>query len=481
MPPENAIILDNWFPTTDRVVLRKGRASHATGLGASVESLLEYVGVTGAAKLFGAAGSNIYDATSPGAVGAAAVSSLTNARWQHVNMGTAGGQFLLAVNGADGVHSFNGSTWSTQSISGPTAANLVWINLHQRRLWFGEEGSLSAWYLPVNSISGTALEFSLAGLARRGGYIMAMGTWTRDAGDGADDVAVFLTSEGEAIVYAGTDPSSAATWGLVGVFRIGKPIGRRCMLKAGADLIMVTEDGFVAASSILSMDRARTEEVALSRQINKAVNDAVQSYKSNYGWQPILYPFGQMLLFNIPTAADNTEGHQYVFNTITGAPCRFTGWNAASWGLLNDAPYFGDSTGVIRQADTGTSDDGTNICADALQAFDYFGSPGRIKAFKRVEPVFQSVDDPQSALDVNVDYSIQAPSGVAEQSATEFGLWDTAKWDEDKWGGDATVWKGWRSIRGQGRSAAIRVRIDTNVAQPSWIATNWQYVPGGLI
>lgn len=152
----------------------------------------------------------------------------------------------------------------TATVTGPTAANLVWTNNHQRRLWFGEEQSMSAWYFPVNTIGGAAQEFPMGALAKRGGYIMAMGTWTRDGGAGADDVAVFLTSEGQAIIFAGVDPSSVSTWDLVGVFDIGKPIGRRCMIKAGADLVMITQDGFVAASSILQADRSQAERVAIS-------------------------------------------------------------------------------------------------------------------------------------------------------------------------------------------------------------------------
>lgn len=479
MPEVNAVILDNWFPSTDEVILRRGHASHATGLGAAVESLLEYTGTDGTSELFGAAGGNIYDVTGSGAVGSAVVSGMTNARWQHVNMGTSGGQFMPAFNGADTPRLYDGSTWSTMSITGPTAANVITGNVHQRRLWLIERGSLSAWYGAVNAIGGTFTEFPLYGLARRGGYLMAMGTWSRDAGDGADDVAVFLTSEGEALVYAGTDPASASTWALVGVFRIGKPIGRRCMLKAGADLVMVTEDGFVAASSILSLDRARAEQVALSRQINKAVNDAVRLYKGNYGWQPILYPFGQMLIFNIPKSS--TTADQYVFNTITGAPCRFTSMHAICWGLRGDDIFFGRSDGSVYQFDTGTNDNGATIDADGAQAFDYFGSPGRKKAFKLVEPVFRSIQDPQAAIDVNVDYQLRSPTGVSSSTSTGYAIWGVSKWGVGIWApGTGTTWSGWRSVTGHGHAAGVRVRVSTSVARPAWTATNWIYQPGGL-
>ena len=107
--------------------------------------------------------------------------------------------------------------------------------------------------MPVASVAGTVATFDLASIAQKGGSLQAIGTWTRDGGDGSDDLAVFLTSEGEAIVYAGTNPGSADAWNLVGVFNIGRPIGRRCVEKVGADLIVTTENGFLPLSKILPL------------------------------------------------------------------------------------------------------------------------------------------------------------------------------------------------------------------------------------
>jgi hypothetical protein len=479
MPIKRAIILDNWFPGTDKVTVRKGHTSYATGMSGAIESLLPYTPLTGTGKLFAANGTSIFNATNSGSVGAAVLTGKSNARWQSTQIGTSGGQFLFAVNGADAPISYDGSSWSNPSISasGLTAANLIWTNLHQRRLWFGEKQSLTAWYLAVNSIAGTPNSFSLAGIATLGGYIMAMGTWSRDGGNGADDVAIFLTSEGEAIVYSGTDPSSASTWSLIGVFRIGKPLGRRCMIKAGADLIMVTQDGFVAASSILVADRAQAERVAISAQINKAVNDAVRSYASLYGWEPFIYPLGTMLIFNIPQSA--TTFHQYVFNTITQKPCRFTGVNAVCWGLMNDAAYFGGTDGKVYKFDDGSNDNGAAINADGLQAFSDFGSKGTNKAFKLAEPLFESNGNPNAALDLNVDYQVRAPSGVSSASANTSATWGVSKWGVGTWGSASQIYRGWRGVRGIGRSAALRVRVSTTSARPSWVATNFTYAMGG--
>jgi hypothetical protein len=480
MPLRRAIILDNWFPGTDKVTLRRGFSSYATGMSGNVESLIPYTPLSGTGKLFAANDGSIYNVTNSGAVGAAEISGKSNDRWQHVQIGTAGGQFLLMMNGADTPQTYDGSSWADATMTGPTIANLIWCNLHQRRLWFGEKESLTAWYLAVNSISGAATSFSLAGLASLGGYIMAMGTWSRDGGAGADDVAVFLTSEGEAIVYSGTDPSSASTWELVGVFRIGRPIGRRCMIKAGADLIMVTQDGFVAASSILVADRAQAEAVAISQQINKAVNDSVRDFGSLFGWQPFIYPKGAMLMFNVPQSA--TKFYQYVFNTITKAPCRFTGVNAVCWGLLGDVAYFGGTDGKTYKFDDGKSDNSSAIPGDALQAFSDLGMKGVNKRVSLVEPIFESDGNPNAALDLNTDYQTRRPTATSAASANTAATWGVSKWGVGTWGTQNQIFRGWRGVRGQiAKAHALRVRVSTTTARPSWVATGYQFTPAGTL
>jgi len=482
-PSDRAVVMDNWFPETNKVTTRRGSTEHVTGLPATIESLIEYVAVTAAGKLFGASNGNIYDVTSAGAVGAAVSTGHSNDRWQHVAMGTAAGQYVRLFNGQDTPLLYDGSTWATTAITGPTATNLIWGNVHQKRLWVGEDNSVDAWYLGTDAISGAATKFPLGAVFRLGGYIMAMGTWTRDAGDGMDDVAVFISSEGECAVYQGTDPASASTWSLVGNFRIGKPVGRRCFVSAGTDLILVTQDGFVPLSAILSLDRSQAEKAALSKQISKAVNDAVRSYGSVYGWQPIVYPKAQMLVFNIPLSA--TVSHQYVFNTISGAPCRFTGMDAVCFGLLDDNLYYGSADGTVYRFDNGGADNpggvAKDIPCDCSQAFAYFGSPGTTKVFKEAEPIFEANGVPNAAISLNVDYrltAITALPSVSRSGATP-GLWGSARWGVGLWGSGNQIYDGWRGVRGSGRAASARVRINTGTVRSSWLATNFLYIPGG--
>lgn len=482
MPPTHAVVLDNWFPGTDRVAIRPGYASHATGLGSPIETLLPYSPAAGSPRLFAAAGSSIREVTTAGAAGSAVVSGLSNVRLQSVQMGTAGGQFLFCCNGADTPRLFDGSTWANTTITGPTVANISWCNIHQRRLWVGEKNSLTAWYLPVNTIGGAAAQFPMAGLASLGGSIAGMAVWSRDSyGQGMQELACFVTTEGEMIIYAGTDPASASTWGLLGVWRLGRPIGARFFQKVTSDLILLTQDGLLAASTIMPTDRAQTEKVALSAQINKAVNSAVRTSGEMFGWQPFIYPRGTMLILNVPESA--TTAIQFAWNTITNAPCRFTGIPAATWAMCGEEPYFGGLDGTVYRFDAEQSDNGDAIAGDALQAFNYLGSPGQKKAFKLIEVLFDSNTDPSAAIEIATDFDVTLGATLPAPSAATAttSRWGVGKWDSARWSAALRVWRGWRGVRGVGRAAAPRVRVEKKGASVAWTATNLTFIPGGQL
>jgi hypothetical protein len=112
MPSSDAVILDNWYPTPYDVGVRAGSSSWSTGLPGNVETVAAYNAAT-TTKLFGVSNGAIYDCTSKGAVGAAMVSGLSNSRFQKANMGTAGGQFLVMVNGLDLMQVYNGNGWAS--------------------------------------------------------------------------------------------------------------------------------------------------------------------------------------------------------------------------------------------------------------------------------------------------------------------------------------------------------------------------------
>ena len=483
MKPYDAIILDNFFPTPADVMLRKGREEHVTGISGQVESLMPYSTADGTETLFAAAGAALYDVTTAGAVGSAVQSGLTNARWQYVNFATTGGAFLQCYNGADKIRLWDGSTWeaqdgtSTHAITGITTSDVINGTVHKNRIWLVKKNSLSAYYLPTDAIAGVATAFPLTGVAKKGGYIVALDTWTLDAGDGSDDHWVAVTSEGQVIVYKGTDPASSTTWGLVGVWNLGAPIGRRSLLKWAGDLLIVTKEGvFPLAKALVS---AQVDpKVALTDKIVGAMKDAAQIYSDNFGWQMLHYPGDSMLILNVPTSEGSGQ-HQYVMNTITGAWCRFKDWEANCWALFQGEPYFGGD-GVVCKVWGVYDDDATNINGDAKTAFNYFKMGRRKKQWTMARPILKANGSPAVLIGLNVDYEDSEPVSTLAFAATTYGLWDTALWDSGVWGGDLAVLRAWQSVSGLGITAATRLKVASKGIQVRWQATDYIYKPASI-
>lgn len=475
----DAVRCINFFPNTTDVELRSGFSVFASGLGSQVETVIAYSGGS-TNKIFGIAGGSIYDATSGGAVGAASVSGLSNSRWQSVNFANSGGNYVLMVNGADGYYTFDGTSWTdnSASITGVTASQLIDINVFKFRVWFIQTGTLKAWYLPTNAIQGAATAFDLSGVAQRGGYLVAMGTWTIDAGTGIEDFAAWITSNGEVIVYQGTDPSSAATWALKGIWNLGSPVGRRCLVKWKGDLLIISQDGLIPLSGALQSSRVNPR-VALTNKIQRSMSDAVSLYSSNFGWQVIAFPKQNQLYLNVPIQTNNQQ-QQYVMNTITGAWCSFTGWNANCWEIYNDSLYFG-ANGYIGKAWDTHADNGQAISGQVLQAFSNFGAPGRLKRFMNANPIITTSSRSVSvSCSMNTDFSLASATGTT-QSTSSAGAWGTGKWGTAKWGLGQLSIRSYNSASGMGYYAAPNVAVMTTGINLKWVGTDVLYEVGGFI
>lgn len=485
MDEKDAIQLVNVWPSTSDVMLRKGWTEHATDLPNQVESLLPYAAPSGTDELFAASGGGIYDVTSSGAVGAAAVSGQSNDRWQSVNfVNSSGTAYLCCFNGEDSPQYYNGSSWititgaSTPAITGVTTSNLINVSVHKRRMWIVEKNTLKAWYLSPDSVGGSATSLDLAGIADQGGYLMATGTWTLDGGSGPDDYWVGITSEGQIIVYQGTDPSSSSTWSLVGVWNVGHPIGRRCLIKYRGDLLIVCHDG-IYPLSIALVNAQVDRRAAITDKIVEAINSASDLYENNFGWQILFFPEASMILLNVPVN-EGSDQEQYVMNTITGAWARFTGIDANCWALSGNAAYFGGEQ-IVGSFWDSFSDNGTNIIGDIQQAFNYFKSPGQLKHWKMIQPVFQSNGTPSVFIGLNVDYNTEDPGDTLNFAPTGYAVWDDALWDAGIWGGGLSVLANWETVPGIGYCCGLRMNIEAAGIEIRFVAANYIFERGSLL
>jgi hypothetical protein len=482
MPRNDAIILDNFFPGPGGLAGRKGYTSFATTpSNHPIQSLLPYATPGGTQTLFAVGDTAIYNITAGGAISTVS-SVVTNAKWQYVNQTTAGGSFLWICNGVDKARYWDGAAWtildtvSSPALTGVTSTSIINVSLFKTRLMLTCINSLSFWYLPVVAVAGAASEFPLGSVFKRGGYLMATESWTLDSGFGPDDRFAAVTSEGELVIYEGTDPSNAATWSLQGLFFVGKPLGRRCFVRIGGDLYVLTVGGIISLTKLLNSSVAQ-RTVSVSDKIDDFFSEVVAAYGNLFGWQAVVYPEAHLLLVNVPLTS--TLSWQFAMNTDTGAWSRFTNQNSAVWSYFDGNIYFSLGSNTYK-AWTGANDNGSAISFRAKTAFQ---SPagGRNSQIRMVRPIFTSTAALSMALSLDSDYSNAIDTSQSTTFAQTVGLWDTALWDTATWSGNLTV-SNWKTVvHKPGRVFSLRMQMSLLNVTVSWSATDFLAAPGGLI
>lgn len=506
MPSTDAITLVNFYPETSSCDLRGGSLEPRTG-SPDPTTLMVYTSLTGSSALF-CVGSSLVDVSTYTGFGSTTTSittpsglqtsSLTPHEYSWTMFGDGTTNYLIAVNGVDAPLYYDGATWkqvdstTSPALSGVTVTTLMGVNVFKGRLFFVQKDTLSFWYLASGAAGGALTEFDLSAEAKRGGSLVAMTSWTRDGGDGLDDVAVFLTSEGEAIVYQGNNPSSANTWAKVGTFFVGRPLGRRCLLQFGGDVLILTDTGVFPLSSALQAHELKTP-FAVSFKIERAFVDAARLYSGNPGWRMIHYPQRHALIVNVPVTG---ESEQYVMNTITKAWCKFTQWHALDWAIYQGNLFFVqryNAIGFVLQAWHGPTDYPTHAyavanptattrpkTANGTQAFHYLASPVQ-KQIKQLRTILSVNGNLDYQVDCDTDYQTAPFSGTVQYRSSS-ALWDEAEWDEAYWDDDFDMVQQWTVPScGTGLAIAPKISLETSTIDVSWLATDLSTERGGLL
>ena len=364
-------------------------------------------------------------------------------------------------------------------VTGLNSNQFANINLFKERLYFVQKDSLSFWYLPVDSINGAVTAFPLGGIFKKGGYLQAMGTWTIDAGYGVDDLAAFVTSNGEVAIYKGSDPSDPNDWALIGIWNIGQTFARKCLFKYGGDLLLLTEDGLVPLSAGLQSTRL-DPRVNITDKIFFAISQAADQYANNFGWQINYFAKVNMLIVNIPVTGGS---EQYVMHNITKSWARFTNINANCWELSSDNMYFGANGFVGKFYDT-NADAGTNITAFVQQAYSYFDSRGQQKRFTLVRPILQTDNGLPSVLcGISTDFdTVNLTNQISfNPLILDIGEWDVDKWDDANWGGGLVTTKVWQGVTGLGYAGSVSLNVVSQSIEFHWASTDFVMERGGVL
>lgn len=490
MEASDAIRMENIFPETTSVNLRRGFRIHtpqsvAMGSGA-VQTLHEYAPASGNRQLLAATNNKWWNCTTYNADG----TDITNAtaitvnKWQCINFRASGTSYMIAVNGTDQPRLWDGTTMTdaTYTDAGLSDdANLIHVTSHKGRVYLVEKDTTKVWYVETaGAATGAVDAFDVGTILKRGGYVQSTASWSRDGGNGTEDLFAIISSMGEVLLYSGSYPAGT-DWALVSRFLLPSPLGRRSAFQMDADLCIITQQGVIPMSQVLSGGDITQTYQRLTDKISNAFNAVARDYGSNFGWEACIYPKGHMLVVNVPIV-ENSETNQYVMNLLTGAWCKFRGMTANCWALLNDSLYFAGTGGRVYQADYGTSDNSAAIPFKLKTAFNYCEDREHTKLFGMARPIVTGSEGMSFTFNVDVDFDNRVIDDTATIASTSTSEWDVAEWDVASWGGgDDVVSRSWYSVNGLGRCLAFRLEGNAEDVALGIASFHVTFEPGGLL
>lgn len=486
MPQTDAIVMDNYIPLDTKVVLRNGFSRYLKTT-YPVQTLVEFKNQDENNRLFAFGNNTVLDIT----VKESPVDfnkSYTGNRWQVCQFKNR----LFAVNGYDKPQTYyedntGAGVWTDAAFTGEgfIPEKMINVAVSKQRLWFVEKSSLKVWYnANVAEVQGTLQSFDMTTIATMGGHLVAVGCWTQDGGQGIDDLTVFMTSEGEVLVYGGSNPNNADDWHLKGCYRMSRPVGYNCLLPYQGDLVIISEDGYIPLSKALPLQGANASQIAFSDKIRSLVISRTKAGQNKAGWQGIIYGRGGYALFNAPAGQ---QFEQHVINLNSGAWCRFTGIRSLCWGLLKTRLYFGTDDGVML-FDDGYSDNGIEIAGNVEQAYSFLGTP-LLKKVQLLNPKTKASTQYALVLYTNTDFG-----KVNQSSVSNVGYGGLTKWNVIKWSSlkelSGTVWatlqgnisSAWIGACATGFKFSIVFKTKTKGTLIEWYETGVRYETGtGII
>jgi hypothetical protein len=571
-----AAVLENWFPTATGLKVRAGSELYATlGLGDKpVRSLFSYINGLNR-KLFGATDDAIYDITNivtpfnyalaneddlfletdtgdtfgdDSTLGLEVLTGTTSGNWIVVQFATAGGVFLVGVNGQDDAFLYDGEAFYPlngqaltvldydaetapftvgQTLTGGTSgatgtierviddgttgklwlrgvtgtfqngetitdgsggsatadgagvvvagaftgietSKLSYVWAYKQRLWFVEKDSLNAWYLPIDQVAGAAVDFPLGGVFGRGGSLLFGQTWSLDSGaeGGLSEQNIFVSTEGEVATYQGVNPGGGGDFSKVGVYRIGRPLGPKAFIRAGGDLVIATDIGFVPLSQAIQRDIAALSPGAVSFPIEVAWNERVAA-RGSVPWHAEVWPTKQMSVIALPTVAESSP-EMLIANARTGAWALYTGWDGGCLEVFQERLFFGSSDGRVVEAEVTGADEGLPYVSTVVPLFTDLGSPASLKTLGMARATMLSAYPINENVSIQVDFTINLPPPPSSAPIGSPSVWGVGVWGTAQWGQEAVKKpvQRWHSVYGSGYAIAPALQITSGSAVP---------------
>ena len=473
MPERDAVVLENWTPDLGSLRVRGGRREHTDSndidghTGSNVESLMVYE--SGSAKqLLAADNGAIYNVSSIGAPGDPVLKSgISISRFDSVNFE---GNLIVVGNGML-PQTYDGTDMTDLSITGIgwPRTDVIGVNVHKNRVYYWITNTQDVWYTDLYTPGATVNKFPLSYVTRKGGRLVRMATWTQDGGAGPDDLAVFIMSSGEVIIYRGSSPEAYADWALVGIYDIGVPLSDRSVIKFGKDMIISTELDYVYFSEIIQGKEARQKKTKITGALKQAVID----YGTNWGWCTAIFNTGKLGIFNVPITT-NSVAKQHVVNLVTGAWTTWTGHNANCWTEFNGKLYFGGAGGRVYQAEYQFDDEGSPIQSVVQTAWNRLKYPSN-KRIIGLHEHYRVGNKINVSNEFATDYADFPSQGYPPETDSVGTAWGS-DWGSE-WASGGVTMNDWNLAYGHGRVVSLQKKLQTKQLV-QWFGMNWLYEQG---
>lgn len=445
----------SWYAITDEPVNR---------LNYDAETAPFTVGQTLTGGTSGAT-ATIVQVVDNGATGHLILGAITGGPFQDNEPITDGAGGAATADGVDDML-FGALTGTKPDGSPLLTSDFSYVWAYKQRLFFVLKDSLDVYYLPVDQITGAAVLFRLGAEFNLGGKILFGATWSLSYGDGLQDNCIFVSDEGEVIVYNGTNPATAATWSKAGRYQTGKPRGPRAFIRAGGDIVNATDIGFLPLSQALQTDFSILSATAVSYPIETAWNEAVE-LRSSASWDAIVWPDRQMVVIALPTVNEQPP-MMLVSNARTGAWAAFTGWSGTCLEIFNGRLFFGSQDGKVIEAYVTGLDEGKPYTAAWVPLFTDLGNSGTQKIGGLARLQSRGPYHVDAVITTQEDYVISLPAPPAATPVPSGSEWGVGIWGTSTWGSaQSKTWQGeWQSAGGLGYALSPAVQITSGSIQP---------------
>lgn len=504
MTPADCIQLYNLVASEYGLRSRLGYQEWCTGLtGASdnlVRTVMPYKGSArsgSADKVFATTSSGIWDVTASSAA-PSSVFSFASATAEagygisHAFVSAAGVWYQAYADETNGLHVYTESTqtWAAVAmgagatqISGVDPASFRFITVFKGRVWALTADTGDLWYSSTGALFGAYTKFALGSKLRAGGSLVGAWNWTYDGGNGIDDALVVVSSGGDVLIYQGTDPASATSFSLRGVWYAGNlPYGRRIANNFGGELLLLTQVGILPLSKLVVGANVDDGMQYSTFRVGSLFNQLMASHSTEKGWAMVLAPEDNALVVTVPTGvAVATE--QLVMSLANKAWSRYRDLPIYSAESFKGQLYFGTTDGRVC-INTGYVDGVlladpnafTPVQWALLSSFQ--GGDGRQKKVEMIRATVLSGSGVPS-FDIQAKYKYDFTElATVPLVAGVGGLWGTAIWGVSLWGGAYSTTQELRGSTGMGSEIAIAIR-GTATSRTVFIGADVYYRAGG--